>query len=167
MGGNATSRLHSRGSPKQRGTKSELGTTPLPSREPKKGRKRYVTLAFWGSLAKGTKSKVAELGARTKLWMCSPKEYHQKIRGDFRRNGVSALKNTLKTPPQSIFVKKRGVFQNPPRYRISQKPPPCPQTAGVVHAQSAPMQSTQPTDHSTSTDVHGLGPEGRGGGSLS
>ena len=30
-----------------------------------------------GSLAKGTKSKVAELGAGTKLWMCSPKEYHQ------------------------------------------------------------------------------------------
>ena len=29
------------------------------------------------SLAKGTKSKVAELGAMTKLWMCSPKEYHQ------------------------------------------------------------------------------------------
>ena len=91
------------GSPRNRrthGTKSEVGTIPWPSREPKKGQKCYVTLAFWWSLAKGTKSKVAELGARTKLWMCSPKEYHQK---KFRRNGVSASKNTLKTPPQTIF----------------------------------------------------------------
>ena len=63
---------------------------------PKKGRKCYVTLASGGSLAQGTKSKVAESGAMTKLWMCNPKEYHQKI---FRKNGVSASKNTLKTPP--------------------------------------------------------------------
>ena len=72
------------------------------------------------SLAKGTKSKVAELGARTKLWMCSPKEQHQKKN---RTNDVCASKNTLKTPPRTI-LKKGGGFQNPPRYRISQKPPP-------------------------------------------
>ena len=58
-GGNATSPLHSRGSPKkgskirsgpqQRGTKSELAASPLPSRGPKGGRKCYVTLAFSGS----------------------------------------------------------------------------------------------------------------------
>ena len=72
-----------------------------------------------GSLAKGTKSKVAELGARAKLWMCSPKEYHQKQN---RTNDVSASKNTLKTP-LGPFLKKGGGFQNPPRYRISQKPP--------------------------------------------
>ena len=48
VGGNATSPLHSRGSPKQRGTKSEVGTTRLPSGEPKNGHKCYVTLAFWG-----------------------------------------------------------------------------------------------------------------------
>ena len=88
------------------------------SEMPKKGRKRNVTLALWGSLAKETKSKVAELGARTKLWMCSPKEYHKKN----RTNDVSASKNTLKTPPRTIFKKRRGV-QNPPRYRISEKPP--------------------------------------------
>ena len=73
-----------------------------------------------GSLAKGTKSKVAELGARTKLWMCSPKEQHQKKN---RTNDVCASKNTLKTPPWTI-LKKGGGFQNPPRYRIFQKPPP-------------------------------------------
>ena len=42
----------------------------------------------------------------------------------FRRTGVSTSKNTHKTPPQSIFLKRGGVFQNPPRYRISQNPPP-------------------------------------------
>ena len=31
-----------------------------------------------GSPTKGIKSKVAALGARTKLWICSPEEYHQK-----------------------------------------------------------------------------------------
>ena len=45
---------------------------------PKKGGNATSPSHSWGSLAKGTKSKVAELGARTKLWMCSPKEYHQK-----------------------------------------------------------------------------------------
>ena len=36
------------GDPQQRGRKSEVATPPLPSRGPKKGRKRYVTLAFSG-----------------------------------------------------------------------------------------------------------------------
>ena len=45
---------------------------------PKKGGNATSPLHSGGSLAKGTKSKVAELGARTKLWMCSPKEYHQR-----------------------------------------------------------------------------------------
>ena len=45
---------------------------------PKKGGNATSPLHSGGSLAKGTKTKVAELGARTKLWMCSPKEYHQK-----------------------------------------------------------------------------------------
>ena len=59
-GGNATSPLHSRGSPtpsaeskirsgpQQRGTKSEVATSPLPSRGPKRGQKCYVTPAFSG-----------------------------------------------------------------------------------------------------------------------
>ena len=57
-GGNATSTLYSRGSPtpsaeskirsgpQQRGTKSEVATPPLPSREPKRARKCSVTPAF-------------------------------------------------------------------------------------------------------------------------
>ena len=44
----------------------------------KKGGNATSPLHYGGSLANGTKLKVAELGARTKLWMCSPKEYHQK-----------------------------------------------------------------------------------------
>ena len=59
-GGNATSSLHSPGSPtpsagsiirsgpQQRGTKSEVATSPLPSRGPKGGRKCYVIPAFSG-----------------------------------------------------------------------------------------------------------------------
>ena len=59
-GGNAMSPLHSRASPtpsaggkirsgpQQRGTKSEVAASPLPSRGPKRGRKCIVTLAFSG-----------------------------------------------------------------------------------------------------------------------
>ena len=36
------------GDPEQRGTKSELAASPLPSRGPKRGRKCYVTPAFSG-----------------------------------------------------------------------------------------------------------------------
>ena len=43
--GNATSPLHS-WDPQQRGTKSEVAASPLPSRGPTWGRKCYVTLAF-------------------------------------------------------------------------------------------------------------------------
>ena len=43
--GNAMSPLHSRGS-QQRGTKSEMATSPLLSRGPKRGRKCYVNPAF-------------------------------------------------------------------------------------------------------------------------
>ena len=52
--------------------------------------------------------------------MWSPKEQHQKKN---RTNDVCASKNTLKTP-LGPFLKKGGGFQNPARYRISQKPPP-------------------------------------------
>ena len=45
VGGSARSPLHSRGSP-NKGTKSELVASPLPSRGPTSGWKCYVTLAF-------------------------------------------------------------------------------------------------------------------------
>ena len=54
--------------------------------------------------------------------MCSPKEYHQK---SFRRNGVSASKNTLKPPPQTI-LKKGGVPKPPTLSDFSEPPPPPP-----------------------------------------
>ena len=52
--------LHSHGSP-NKGTKSEVATSPLPSREPTNGRKCYVTPPSRGSPtpARGTKSEVA------------------------------------------------------------------------------------------------------------
>ena len=53
-GGNATSPLHSRGPQSQvRGTKSEVDTSPLPSRGLKRGGKCYVTPAFSGIPNKG------------------------------------------------------------------------------------------------------------------
>ena len=102
-----------------------LGSPPLQSggqnqKCPKKGGNATSPLHYGGSLAKGTKSKVAELGARTKLWMCSPKEYHQ---NKIRTNDVSASKNTLKTPPRTIF-KKGGVFSKPPTLSDFSEPPP-------------------------------------------
>ena len=45
--------LHSRGIPKQRGTKSEMAASHLPSRGPKRGRKCYVTPVFLGVAYKG------------------------------------------------------------------------------------------------------------------
>ena len=94
--------------PEQRGTESELAASPLPSRGPKRMRKCYVTPAFWGV-------------PRTKLWMCSPKEYHQKIFTEM----VCLRRKTPLKPPHRQFLKKRGGgFQNPPRYRISQNPSP-------------------------------------------
>ena len=91
---------------------------------PKKGGNAPSPLHSGGSLAQGTKSKVAELGARTKLWMCNPKEYNQK---NFAAMVCLRPKTPL-NPPHGPFLKKkkkrRGRFQNPPRYRISQTPPP-------------------------------------------
>ena len=92
---------------------------PCLLRGPKEGRNATSPLHSRGSLAKGTKSKVAALRARTKLWMCSPKEYHQKF---FHRNGVSASKSTLKNPPQTIF--KKGGVSNPPPPAIRFLNPP-------------------------------------------
>ena len=77
-------------------------------------------LHYGGSLAKGTKSKMAELGARTKLWMYSPKEYHQKNLAQM----VCLRRKTPLKSPHKPFLKRGGGVQNPPRYRISQKPPP-------------------------------------------
>ena len=113
MGKVATSPLPPRGSP-------PLQSGGQNQKCPKKGGNATSPLHYGGSLAKGTKSKVAELGARTKLWMCSPKEYHQK---KFRTNDVCASKNTLKTPPQTIFKKGEG-FSNPPTLSDFSEPPP-------------------------------------------
>ena len=53
-GGSATSLVSSWGSP-TKGTTSEVATSPLPSRRPKRGWRCYVTLAFSGVPNKGDK----------------------------------------------------------------------------------------------------------------
>ena len=76
-GGNATSPLHSRGSPtprarskmrtrpQQRGTKSKVATSPLPSRRPKTRPKCYVTPAFSG-IPNAKRGKQHQKWSRTK-----------------------------------------------------------------------------------------------------
>ena len=111
----------------------KVATSPLPPRGspplqsggqnpkcPKKCGNATSPLHYGGSLAKGTKSKVAESEARTKLWMCSPKEYHEKR---FAQMMCLRRKTPLK-PPLRPFLKQGGGVQNPPRYQISQKPRP-------------------------------------------
>ena len=56
-GGNAMPPVHSRGCPNKGGAKSELGGSGPPSRQPKRRRRCYVTLAFSGiPKQRGTKS---------------------------------------------------------------------------------------------------------------
>ena len=111
MGKVATSPTPPRGSPppKSEGEKQKC---------PKKGGYATSPLHYGGSIAKGTKPKVAELGARTKLWMCSPKEYHQEKN---RKNDVSASKNTLKTPLGPL-LKRGGGFKTPHAIRFLTNP---------------------------------------------
>ena len=54
MGGSATSPQHSRGS-ENKGTKSKVANSPLPSRGPTSGRKCYATPAFLGVPKQGDK----------------------------------------------------------------------------------------------------------------
>ena len=87
-GGNATSPLHSQGIPKQRGTKSEEATSPLPSRGPKGGRKCYVTPAF--SAIPNTKR-----GEQNRKW--SPTKGN-KIRSDYLTLAFSRTQKRVEMP---------------------------------------------------------------------
>ena len=84
-GGNAMSPLHSwespppsteskiKSGPQQRGTKSEVAASPLPSRGPKRGWKCYVTPAFSGIQARGAKSEVVpNKGEQNQKWLPHP-----------------------------------------------------------------------------------------------
>ena len=68
LGGNATSPLHSRGSP-TKGTKSELATSPLPSRGLEIGRKCYITPAFSGISNKGGTMRIGCLIPKRKCYI--------------------------------------------------------------------------------------------------
>ena len=62
MGGNASSPLHSRGSPTpSTGRKSELAASPLPSPGPTSGRNRYVTPAFSAVPKQGNEIRIGYL----------------------------------------------------------------------------------------------------------
>ena len=146
VGGIATPPLHSRGSP-TKGIKLKVATSPLPSRGPTIGQNCCVNLRSRGSPAKGTKSKVAALGARTKLWMCSPKEYHQK---NVRRNGVLVSKNTLKIP-HGPFLKRGGGSKTPHTIGFLRTPPPLWAGPGAGQRLACPgvPPTAQPIHHGT------------------
>ena len=112
MGKVATSPLPPRGSP-------PLQSGGQNQKCPKKGGNATSPLHYGGSLAKGTKSKVAELGARTKLWMCSPKQYHEK---KFAQMMFVCRKTPLKPPLRPFF--KKGGFSKPPTLSDFSEPPP-------------------------------------------
>ena len=96
----------------KRGAKSEMSK--------KKGGNATSPLHCGGSLAKGGKSKVAQLGARTKLWMCSPKEQHQKKIAKM----ICVRRKTPLKPPLGPFLKKGGVSKPPTVSDFSNPPPP-------------------------------------------
>ena len=72
VGRNAMSPLHSRGSPKQRGTKSEAAPSHLPSRGHTSGQKCYVTPAFSG-IPKTKEDKIRN-GYHTPAFSGAPKK---------------------------------------------------------------------------------------------
>ena len=51
------------GDPQQRGTKSEVAASPVPSRGPKRARKCYITPAFW---------KIPKRGEQNENWLVHP-----------------------------------------------------------------------------------------------
>ena len=98
-----------------------MGTSPFPSRGPKRGRKCYVNPASSGVPSKGDKIQCRCVGGKDKTLDVESKENTTK---NFSHKwGVCVSKNTLKTPPQTIF-KGGGGSETHPRYRISQDPPP-------------------------------------------
>ena len=95
-GVNATSPLHSRGSPtpgvgskirsghQQRGIKSEVAASPLPSRGPKGGRKCYITPAFSG---------IPNNGEQNQKWV-----HHSYLLGDPQSQTRGAKSNVAASP---------------------------------------------------------------------
>ena len=95
--------------PKPRGTKCDLATSPLPSREPKRGRKSYVTRAFSGianakhgeqnQKSSPTQGNKIKSGYLTRAFL-GPKNTaemlrHPCIRGDRQRQARRAKSNVV------------------------------------------------------------------------
>ena len=95
------------GDPQQRGVKSEVAASPLPSQGPKRGRKCYVTPAFWGSSTNGCKIstgclKPAFSGAQRRAKM----RCHPCILGDPQQRGAKSV--VVASPPPSRGAQKRA-----------------------------------------------------------
>ena len=104
----------------------------------KKGGNATSPLHCGGSLAKGTKSKVAELGASTKLWMWSPKEQHQKKK---IAQMMCVRRKTPLKPPLGPFLKKGGGFKTPHGIGFLRNPPPLGASTSSVWLISRPLLS--------------------------
>ena len=98
-----------------------MGTSPLPSRGPTSGRKCYVTTAFSGVPSKGDKIKNGCIEGKDKTLDVQSKRIPLKF--FFTQMVCQRRKTPLNPPPPPDHFQKRGGFQNPPRYRISQNPP--------------------------------------------
>ena len=98
----------------QRGQNQNWLPNPCLLRGPQVGGIATQPVLSQGSPAKGTKSKVAALGARSKTVHMQPKRISPKI---FHTK-------PLEPPPWTTF-KKGGGFRNPSWYRIPENPPPC------------------------------------------
>ena len=99
------SALRSQGSPKK-GTKSELATSPLPSREPEKGRYCYVTPAFSGVPKKGDKIRNGYIssafsGARKRaVLLCNPSILRSPQSKGYAHPTLTTLSPNLTNPHQ-------------------------------------------------------------------
>ena len=100
------------------GIKSKVAASPRPSRGPTSGRNCYPTPAFLGLPSKGDKIKGGCIGGKDKTLDVQPKRVSPK---NFRRDGVPASKNTLKTPPR----KGGGCSKTPHAIGFLGTPPPC------------------------------------------
>ena len=111
-----------------------MGTTALPSREPKEGRKGYVTLACRGSLAKKTESKGLNWGQGQNFACAVQKNTTKKC----SQKWCERVENT------GDFKKGGGVFQTLPHCQISENPSPPPLQQGGNHLVATKVQVDEP-----------------------
>ena len=107
-----------------KGTKSELVASPLPSRGPTSGQKCYVTPTFSGVPKHGNKIKSGYIGDKDKTVGMQPKRISPK---KFAQMVCLHGTTTLKTPPQTIL--RGGGSETPHGIGFLRTPPPPPSTS--------------------------------------